>query len=380
MNRLNVMSLLGLGALIASGVAQAQSVISAHAGLVHYTEGRVLIGDKVIEAKSSTFPEVKANEILRTEDGRAELLLTPGAFLRLAEDSSIRMVSNKLTDARVEALKGSMLLEFGDQNKDDSVALLLKGKNITFKKAGIYRLDVDQGLLKVYRGEAEVAAGGQTLTVKEAKEVDLNAAVLMASKFDNKTGDEFFRWASRRAGYIATANVSAARAMHDSGVSLSSGAWAFNPWFNMFTYVPYNSMWSSPFGYSFFGPGGIGWVYGYNPYYYGGYRYGRFSGGNGYVGGGHSEYSVPSRSASLNGARPGAIRPSSMSGFSRGDNGANFGGYNGGYSPAASPSFGGGRGGYSGGGGMSAPAAAPSGGGMAGGGGGGGASHGGGHR
>jgi hypothetical protein len=378
MNRLNVVPALGVLAFAASGVVQAQSVISAHAGLIHYTEGRVLIGDKVIEAKASTFPDLKPNEVLRTEDGRAEVLLTPGVFLRLAENSSIRMLSNKLTNARVEALTGSMLVEYGDQNKDDSVTLVFKGKDITFKKAGIFRLDADEGVFKVYKGEAAVAGGGQTLTVKEARQVELNAAVLMASKFDNKTGDEFYRWASRRAGYIATANISAARSLHDSGVSLSSGTWAFNPWFNMFTYVPYNSLWYSPFGYSFWGPGGIGWVYSYNPYYWGAFRNGRFS-GSGYAGGGSTEYSVPSRSASVTGARAGAIRPPSVGGFSRADSRGDFGGP----SPAYSPSFGGGRGSY-GGGAMSAPSAPSggmsSGGAVSSGGGGGGGARGGGHR
>ncbi len=378
MNRLKVVPALGVLAMAASGVVQAQSVISAHAGMVHYTEGRVLIGDKAIEAKGSTFPEVKANEVLRTEDGRAEVLLTPGVFLRLAENSSIRMLSNKLTDTRVEALTGSMLVEYGDQNKDNSVVLVFKGKDITFKKAGIFRLDADEGVFKVYKGEAAVAGGGQSLTVKEAKQVELNAAVLMATKFDNKTGDEFYRWASRRAGYIATANISAARSLHDSGVSLSSGTWAFNPWFNMFTYVPYNSMWYSPFGYSFWGPGGIGWVYSYSPYYWGAFRNGRIS-GSGYAGGGLPQYSVPSRSASLTGARAGAIRPPSVGGFSRAESRGDFSGYS---AASPAPSFGGGRGSYSGGGvSMSAPSA-PSGG-MSGGGmssGGGGGARGGGHR
>ncbi len=356
MNRLNVVPAIGALAMAASGIVQAQSVISARAGMVHYTEGRVLIGDKVIEATASTFPEVKPGEILRTEDGRAEILLTPGVFLRLAENSSFRMLSNKLTDARVEALTGSMLVEYGDQNKDDSVTLVFKGKDISFKKAGIYRLDAEEGVLKVYKGEATVAGGGQSLTVKEARQVELNAAALMASKFDNKTGDEFYRWASRRAGYIATANISAARSLHDSGISLSSGTWAFNPWFNMFTYVPYNSMWYSPFGYTFWGPGGIGWVYAYNPYYWGAYRNGRVS-GSGYAGGGSPEYSVPSRSLSATGARAGAVRPPSIGGFSRADSRPDFGSY----SPVYSPSFGGGRGSYSGAAPMSAPPAASSG-------------------
>src|SRR5258705_1387202 len=88
-------------------VAFAQTVISAHSGLIHYAEGRVLLDGKPVEVKITNFPEVKENMELRTEDGRAEVLLNPGVFLRLAENSAVRMVANKLSDTKVEFLSGS---------------------------------------------------------------------------------------------------------------------------------------------------------------------------------------------------------------------------------------------------------------------------------
>src|SRR5260370_7147861 len=82
--------------------AFAQSVISAHSGLIHYVEGRVLLDGKPVEVKISSFPEVKENMELRTEDGRAEVLLNPGWFLRLAEHSSVPTVPNNLSDTKVQ--------------------------------------------------------------------------------------------------------------------------------------------------------------------------------------------------------------------------------------------------------------------------------------
>src|SRR5206468_1398226 len=55
----------------------AQSVISAHSGLINYVEGRALLDDKAVEVKISAFPEIKDNMEFRTEDGRAEVLLNP---------------------------------------------------------------------------------------------------------------------------------------------------------------------------------------------------------------------------------------------------------------------------------------------------------------
>ena len=78
---------LALGVAVLAGtasfVASAQSVISAKSGVIHYAEGRVLLNDQVIESRSGLFPDIKENQQVRTEEGRVEILLTPGVFLRL---------------------------------------------------------------------------------------------------------------------------------------------------------------------------------------------------------------------------------------------------------------------------------------------------------
>src|SRR5690242_14102448 len=105
-------------AVAATGSAYAQYVISAHSGVVQYVQGRALLNDNAVDPKFGQFPEIKENEIFRTEEGRAEILLTPGVFLRLAENSSIRMVSVRLTDTRVEVLSGSVMVESDQALKD----------------------------------------------------------------------------------------------------------------------------------------------------------------------------------------------------------------------------------------------------------------------
>src|SRR5207302_6844894 len=108
--------------------AFAQSVISAHSGLIHYVEGRVLLDGKPVEVKISAFPEIKENMEFRTEDGRAEVLLNPGVFLRMGENSSIRMLSTKLSDSQIEFLSGSAVIESSGElaQKDNSIMVLYK--------------------------------------------------------------------------------------------------------------------------------------------------------------------------------------------------------------------------------------------------------------
>lgn len=273
--RVSVLSIL-IGAAVSSCVS-AQSVISAHSGVIHYVEGRVFVNDNVVELKFAQFPDLKENQELRTEEGRAEILLTPGSFLRIGENSAVRMLSNRLTDTRIEVLSGSALVESTELAKDNGITLLYKGNTMLLAKAGLYRVDSDPARFRAYEGEAIVRSESGQLTLKSSRETLLNG-VLASNKFDNQVGDELYRWSSRRSSYVATANVSAARSAYTNNYGSGSyypgyGGWAFNPWFGMFTFVPYSGMAYSPFGYSYWSP--------YTAYYYAPqYFYGGGGGGS----------------------------------------------------------------------------------------------------
>src|SRR5580698_6658689 len=84
--------------------ANAQSVISTHSGVIYFSEGAVYVGDQPLERYPGKFPDVPQGAELRTADGRAEVLLTPGVFIRLGEKSAIRMLANDLGDTQVALL------------------------------------------------------------------------------------------------------------------------------------------------------------------------------------------------------------------------------------------------------------------------------------
>src|SRR5579863_5904011 len=81
-----------------------QSVISARSGVVHFFEGTVYLGGELLQPHLGKFPCMAEGAELRTAAGRAEVLLTPGVFLRLGEKTAIRMLANDLADTRVELL------------------------------------------------------------------------------------------------------------------------------------------------------------------------------------------------------------------------------------------------------------------------------------
>ena len=195
---------------LSAASALAQNVISAKSGLVHYIEGDVTVDGTAVSDKMGTFAELKKDRELNTDAGRAEVLLTPGVFLRVGEQSSIRMLNTALADTRVEILSGNSMLEADTPMKDNLVTIVYKGYETTFLKHGLYEFQTSPAQLKVYSGEASVSAGGQTVTVHEGHVLAFTAA-LAQEHFDNKNGDSLYRWSKVRSEYISVANVSAAK-------------------------------------------------------------------------------------------------------------------------------------------------------------------------
>lgn len=238
-------------AVLSCSAAFAQQVISARSGLIHYVEGRVLIGDQQVESRLGNFPDVKENATLKTELGRAEVLLTPGVFLRVGENSSFRMITNRLIDTRLEFLSGTAVLEVADMLKDNSVTVVFRDATIRPVKNGLYRLDSDPPALRVFDGEAQVETPGGKLAVKEGKMLPFDGS-LAAMKFDKKSTDALDRWSRRRAEVVAMANLSAAKGLRSRG--LRSSMWAWNPYYGMFTFIPARGVWTSPYGFRFWSP------------------------------------------------------------------------------------------------------------------------------
>jgi hypothetical protein len=261
--RLSVSAL--LAAALTAGVGYAQQAISAQSGMVHYIEGSVYANGKVVEPRFGQFPALRAGEELRTEDGKAELLLTPGAFLRVAEHSSVRMLSNRLTDTQVEVLSGSVMVECDELLKDNALTLVFRGDTIRLEKHGLYRLAAEPAQFQVYDGVAVIQSDGGQLTLKRGKATSLDG-VLAARNFNPQRYDELYAWNRQRSGSLAYASISAAQSLLDNRTAWNTGGWMWSPLLDEFTFVPRNGLLSSPFGWQFWSPVNLGYYY--TPSYY----------------------------------------------------------------------------------------------------------------
>src|SRR5215472_16850378 len=159
--RASIASLLmgGLAPIVSVPIL-AQSVISTHAGVVYFFDGSVYLGDQRLEQRFGRFPDIGEGRELRTEQGRAEILLTPGALLRISESSEIRLLSSKFSDTRVELLGGSAIIEANEPAKETAVTLVHKAWQVRLLREGVYRIDTKPPKVTVYKGDINVSATG----------------------------------------------------------------------------------------------------------------------------------------------------------------------------------------------------------------------------
>jgi hypothetical protein len=192
----------------------AQSVISTHSGIVYFFDGSTYIDEQRLQQKFGRFPDIGEGRELRTEHGRAEVLLTPGVFLRIGENSSIRMLSTRFADTRVELLGGSAILEANEPAANTAVALIHKGWQVSLPEEGVYRIDSHPPRVIVYTGEAEVSVNGATPVAVRAGQILPLMPVLVPEQSETAV-DGFKSWAMSRSQAVSSDNATAAGIIDD---------------------------------------------------------------------------------------------------------------------------------------------------------------------
>src|SRR6202012_5461001 len=101
--------------------------------------------------------------VLKTDLGRAEILLTPGVLLRVGEHSSVKMLDNRLMSTRLEFLSGTAMLESVDAGstvKDPPVTIIYQDFSVQPVRNGIFEISSEPGQVRVFKGEAKLFGNG----------------------------------------------------------------------------------------------------------------------------------------------------------------------------------------------------------------------------
>ena len=315
-------------------------------GTVNYVEGQATVGtngsSEALSEKSSGSVELASGQVLTTQqDGKVEVLLTPGILLRVGNNSTLKMVSPSLSNTEVELDNGRAMIDAAQVLPDNRLIVDQGGATIELTKRGLYDFDAAQGQVRVFDGEAIVTDGGKHTKVKAGHEVNLTG-LLKSRSFnrDQYAQDDLYRWSSLRSSYLAEANYN--EAPYYANSEYFAPGWFWNSWYGCYTWLPGGGLFYSPFGWGFYSPAffygrpffgfgfGYGYPYGYGYGYYGGRYYHRFGPGYrpgyGVVRGG----AIHSTTGVRGGFGGGAVHGGAMHGSSFGGGGFHGGGSGGG--------------------------------------------------
>ena len=266
----------------------------ARVGTINYIEGTAYLQGKRIKQSEVGTAVLKMGQMLTTGDGRAEILLTPGVFLRTDDNSAIRMVSPRLLQTQVELVQGKLAVEVDEIHKENDLEIVVGGVRTQMLQNGYYEFDAAHPLAMVYKGKAAVDLGHDKYNVvKGNHELALSDNLTAKPREFNPTAtqDDLYHWSNLRSKYLAEANNELAQEYGD--MPGFEPGWFWDPYGFDFTYIGMGPFWS-PFGFGFFPP----WYGGFGGGFYGGGFYGRggygrggygrpgFGGGVAHVGGG----------------------------------------------------------------------------------------------
>jgi len=244
-----------------SAAAGDRYVISAKAGGVSFVEGTVTVarkgGRNGLLLKGD---ELQIGDRVATAaDGRAEILLNPGSFLRLGGNSQFEFKTTSLDDLQLKLDRGSAILEVFAA-EEFQVAMAAPQSNYVLVQTGVYRIDVTgdgASVLRVWKGAARV--GGSANLVKSGRTAALTSTV---SKFDRDDKDAFDIWSKERGKDVAKSSQRLKRdgmrtELMRSFIGMrwnmydSFGLWVFDPFARGFCFLPFGYGWNSPYGYGY---------------------------------------------------------------------------------------------------------------------------------
>jgi hypothetical protein len=275
------LSLLGLGLLTAPAFAAEP----ARPGTINYVEGAAYIDGQPVDPKQIGNIALNPGQELTTAKGKAEILLTPGVFLRVDDNSAVKMISPDLTLTQAQIDKGRAGVEVDEIHDQNNLQIIDAGVTTRLKKNGYYEFDAGKPEVMVFKGKADVeVSDSRGKEVKGNHELALDAGNSQAlakekpAGFDgNASTDDLANWSRLRSQYLAEANNELAPEY--AGYGYYPG-WYWDPYGFGYTFIGAGPLYS-PWGWGFYP---FGWYGGWGGGWYGRGYYGHGYYGHGRVG------------------------------------------------------------------------------------------------
>ena len=156
---------------IAQVGAQTGRASNAPLGAINYIEGQAYLNGQPLSSQSVGSAVANANSVIDTGSGFVEILLAPGAFLRIGHDSQVRMISAGLVNTQIGLSRGSALIEVADFVKGINLGVQMNGVVTQIDKNGLYKFDATQMAVSVLDGKAKVLEANRPTTLSRGDQV-----------------------------------------------------------------------------------------------------------------------------------------------------------------------------------------------------------------
>lgn len=220
-------------------VASTSFIVSTKAGVVNYVQGATTV-------KAATV--VKPGTPIGTgPNGRVEILLNPGSYLRIGANSQVVLDKVEYDDMAIHVLQGSVLIEATGFRKDLPLTVATGNLKMEIIKEGIYLFD--DGKVTVVEGKIRDASNGLVYGKGFRISDDQGYRAQKVQTFTTPLE----LWSQQRDGQIATANANIARSLNSTaGVPYGSfqDIWLWYPLLGSFIFMP-GGQYRSPYGYTY---------------------------------------------------------------------------------------------------------------------------------
>ena len=203
--------------------------------------------------------KLNAGGQLRTlENGRAELLLNPGSYLRLAERSLIRFIRTSYPKMKFEILQGEVIVESAVFNPTiHSLSISTPGGDFQVAAKGLYRLSLEPRLrVSIHKGALDWTGTNRKrrrLEAGRSYRLEATTSKLHSGKLTKK--DDLNQWSQKRAQQLAQSNsllsARVRRSAYPSFGYQNRGGWVLGNRSQWFTFVPFDSKPKSPYGFRY---------------------------------------------------------------------------------------------------------------------------------
>jgi hypothetical protein len=246
-------------------------VISARAGGVNAVTGRATMrahGNS--EWQLLTIKEdLETGDAVRTDrDGRVEMLLNPGSYMRVGENSEFELADNSLSNLEVRLVKGTAIVEVtGADDEELFIGITTPHARMSIVRRGLYRVSVVPGnTTELIVRKGRVMLEDSHTKVKGGNKVIFSNSTFSVAKLEKADKDDTEAlnvWSKERAQTLAKANsrisgqtLSAFASRLGEGWSNPyrwgrSGLWFFNNDIGCYTLLPLRYGWGSPYGRSY---------------------------------------------------------------------------------------------------------------------------------